>query len=92
MPQDRSGQVGKISAPPEFDPRTVHTVAIRYTAYATQPTRTGEGSGELITIRWPLSVDVIQQTSSDKFYVHEKLHQGRTKAKQILNNQESLIT
>ena len=30
-PQDRSGQVGKISPPPGFDPRTVQPVAIRYT-------------------------------------------------------------
>jgi len=30
-PQGRSGQVRKISSPPGFDPRTVHTVASRYT-------------------------------------------------------------
>jgi hypothetical protein len=30
-PQDRSGQVRKISPPPEFDPRTVQPVASRYT-------------------------------------------------------------
>jgi len=30
-PQDRSGQVRKISPPPGFDPRTVQPVAIRYT-------------------------------------------------------------
>jgi hypothetical protein len=30
-PQDRSGQVRKISHPPEFDPRTVQPVASRYT-------------------------------------------------------------
>ena len=29
-PQGRSGQVRKISLPPEFDPRTVQPVASRY--------------------------------------------------------------
>jgi len=33
-PQGRSGQVRKISPPPEFDPRTVQPVASRYTDYA----------------------------------------------------------
>ena len=37
-PQGRSGQVRKISSPPEFDPRTVQPVASRYTDYATRPT------------------------------------------------------
>jgi hypothetical protein len=37
-PQGRSGQVQKISAPPEFDPRTVQHVASHYTDYATRPT------------------------------------------------------
>jgi hypothetical protein len=37
-PQDRSGQVRKISLPPGFDPRTVQAVASRYTDYATRPT------------------------------------------------------
>ena len=37
-PQGRSGQVRKISPPPEFDPRTVQPVASRYTDYATRPT------------------------------------------------------
>jgi len=37
-PQDRSGQVQKISPPPRFDPRTVQPVASRYTDYATRPT------------------------------------------------------
>jgi len=37
-PQGRSGQVGKISPPPEFDPRTVQPVDSRYTDYATRPT------------------------------------------------------
>jgi hypothetical protein len=32
--QGRSGQVQKISPPPEFDPRTVHHVASRYTDWA----------------------------------------------------------
>jgi hypothetical protein len=36
-PQGRSGQVRKISFPPEFDPRTVQSVASRYTDYATRP-------------------------------------------------------
>jgi len=36
--QGRSGQVQKISPPLEFDPWTVHTVASRYTDYATRPT------------------------------------------------------
>ena len=35
--QGRSGQVGKISPPPGFDPWTVQPVASRYTDYATQP-------------------------------------------------------
>ena len=37
-PQGRSGQVRKISPPPEFDPRTVQPVASRYTDWATRPT------------------------------------------------------
>ena len=37
-PQGRSGQVWKISPPPEFDPRTVQPVASRYTDWATRPT------------------------------------------------------
>ena len=36
-PQDRSGQVRKISPPPGFDPRTVQPVVSRYTDYATRP-------------------------------------------------------
>ena len=36
-PQGRSGQVRKISPPPGFDPRTVQSVANRYTDYATRP-------------------------------------------------------
>jgi hypothetical protein len=39
-PQGRSGEVGKISLPPGFDPRTVHLVASRYTDWATRPTIT----------------------------------------------------
>jgi hypothetical protein len=31
--QGLSERVRKISPPPEFDPRTVHTIAIRYTDY-----------------------------------------------------------
>jgi hypothetical protein len=37
-PLSRSGQVGKISPPPGFDPRTVQPVVSRYTNYTTQPT------------------------------------------------------
>ena len=37
-PQDRSGQVRKISPLTGFDPRTVQPVGSRYTDYATQPT------------------------------------------------------
>jgi len=37
-PQDRAGQVWKISFPPEFVPRTVQPVACRYTECAVQPT------------------------------------------------------
>jgi hypothetical protein len=37
-PQGRSGQVRKISHPPEFDTRTVQPVASRYTDWATRPT------------------------------------------------------
>jgi len=36
-PQGRSGQVRKISPPPGFDPRTVQSVASRYTDYANRP-------------------------------------------------------
>jgi len=32
-PNGRSGEVGIISLPPELDPRTVQTVASRYTDY-----------------------------------------------------------
>ena len=39
MPQDRSGQVRKISPPPGFDPRTVQPVASRCTDNATRPTK-----------------------------------------------------
>jgi hypothetical protein len=38
-PQGRSGQVRKISPLPGFDPRTVQPVVIRYTDWATRPTR-----------------------------------------------------
>jgi len=41
-PQGRSGQVRKISPPPGFDPRTVQSVASRYTDYATRLTRISE--------------------------------------------------
>jgi hypothetical protein len=37
-PQDRSGQVRKISPPPGFDPLTVQPVASSYTDCATRPT------------------------------------------------------
>jgi hypothetical protein len=37
-PQDRSGQVRKISPPTGFDPPTVQPVASRYTDWATRPT------------------------------------------------------
>jgi hypothetical protein len=33
VPQDRSGQVWKISPPPRFDPRTIQPAARRYTDY-----------------------------------------------------------
>ena len=36
--QGRSGQVQKISPLPGFDPRTVQSIASRYTDYATRPT------------------------------------------------------
>jgi hypothetical protein len=39
-PQDRSGQMRKISPPPGFDPRTVQHVGSRYTDWATRPTYT----------------------------------------------------
>jgi len=38
-PQGRSGQVRKISPPPEFERRNVQPVASRYTDYATRPTQ-----------------------------------------------------
>jgi hypothetical protein len=37
-PQDRSGEVRKISPSPGFDPRTVQPVGSRCTDYATRPT------------------------------------------------------
>jgi hypothetical protein len=37
-PQGRSGRVRKTSSPPGFDPRTVQSVASRYTDRATRPT------------------------------------------------------
>ena len=46
-PQGRSGQVRKISPPPEFDPRTVQPVASRYTDYVTRPTNCYSDSLEL---------------------------------------------
>ena len=42
--QDRSGQVRNISSLPGFDPRTVQSVASRYTDYATRPTICMDGS------------------------------------------------
>jgi hypothetical protein len=36
-PQDRSGRIRKISPPPGFDLRTVHSVASRYTDWDTVP-------------------------------------------------------
>ena len=36
-PQDRSGQVRKISPPLGFDPRTIQSVSSRYTDYANRP-------------------------------------------------------
>jgi hypothetical protein len=41
VPQDRSGQVRKISPPPGFDPRTVQPVASRYTDGGTRLTKAG---------------------------------------------------
>ena len=38
-PQDRSGHLRKISPPPGFGLQTVQPVAIRYTEYATRPTK-----------------------------------------------------
>ena len=38
-PHSRSGQVRKISPPPQFDPRTVQPVASRYTEWAIQADR-----------------------------------------------------
>ena len=38
-PQGRSGQAGKISLPPGFDPRIVQPVASRYTNYPTRTTK-----------------------------------------------------
>jgi len=43
-PQERSGQVRKISPLPGFDPRTVQPVASRYTDYATRPTNLRYGA------------------------------------------------
>jgi hypothetical protein len=40
-PQDRSGQVRKISPPLGFDPRTAQPVASLYTDYAARPTVIG---------------------------------------------------
>jgi len=43
-PQDRSGRLRKNSPPPEFDPRTVQTVASRYTDWAIPATEEGKRS------------------------------------------------
>jgi len=40
-PQDRSGQVRKISPPLGFEPWTIQSIASRSTDYATQPTHIG---------------------------------------------------
>jgi len=40
MHQDRSGRARKISLPPGFDPRTVQSVASRYTDWAIECTYT----------------------------------------------------
>jgi len=47
-PHGRSGQVRKISPPPAFDPWTVQPVAIRYTVYATRPTRASQATDNII--------------------------------------------
>jgi len=59
-PQGRSGQVRKISLPPGFDPRTVQSVASRYTDYATRPTirtvvsiKTSQQDGRRTWVRLP---------------------------------------
>ena len=44
-PQGHSGQVREISAPPEFDPRTLQPIASRYTDYDTRPIVVLTGSG-----------------------------------------------
>jgi hypothetical protein len=36
-PQDRSGEVRKISQPPGFDPQTIQPVASRYIHWAIRP-------------------------------------------------------
>ena len=55
-PQGRSGQVRKISPPPEFDPRTVQPVASRYTDYAARPTKP--------TVQWRYFIEL----SFDSFW------------------------
>jgi hypothetical protein len=48
-PQDRTGQVRKISSPPGFDPRTVQPVSSHNTDWATRPTY-----GESIWFYWQM--------------------------------------
>ena len=61
-PQNRSGQVQKISPPPGYDPRTVQHVASRYTDYARRPTSFRKGS--VITMCSDLSNGIVIISSS----------------------------
>jgi hypothetical protein len=56
--QGRSGQVRKISPPPEFDPRTVQPVGSRYTDYATWPTSNPTTSTKSLLIGWPSIIPI----------------------------------
>jgi hypothetical protein len=51
-PQDRSGQLRKISPPPGFELRTVQPVANRYTDWATRPTTQYACCLTLILLMW----------------------------------------
>ena len=63
---------GKISPPPEFDPRTIQPVATRYTDYATRPTL----STGLALQLTPLSEDLSflrELNSSEHLNLHQHL-------------------
>ena len=74
-PQGRSGQVRKISPPPEgFDPQAIQPVASRYTDYVTPPTKEiWLWSNYVMKMTWGLN----KRNLSRCHFVHRKPPHGR---------------